>query len=181
MKKYIPNLLAWLRVALVIPIVVLITLGNEYQNLAFGVFLLAASTDFFDGRLARRWKTTSTFGAILDVVADKLLTTGALLALLSINKVWLWVVFVITGRVLVVMGLRHIAGRKGVWIVVSQGGKWSTVLQFVAIAAAIIRGESQIGFFFLDEWLMLIAVILTLHSGIMYFLNYREAEAKIKS
>ncbi len=73
------------------------------------VFVIAALTDLADGYLARRWQLTSTLGAFLDTVADKILVAGALLALVEIGTVSTWVAFIIIGREIAIMGLRSVA------------------------------------------------------------------------
>ena len=70
------------------------------------LFAIAAITDYFDGRLARRWKQTTTLGNFLDTTADKLLVSGVLVSLVAVGRCSMWVAFIIIGRELLVMGLR---------------------------------------------------------------------------
>ena len=70
------------------------------------LFCVAAATDWLDGRLARRWGVTSKLGSFLDTTADKLLVSGVLIALLGEGRVAPWIVAIIVGRELVLMGLR---------------------------------------------------------------------------
>jgi len=97
----IPNLLAIARLILT-PIAMALILGapdNAAMRIgATVVFVIAALTDFADGYLARRWQLTSTLGAFLDTVADKILVAGALIALTEIGTVSAWVSFIIIGR-----------------------------------------------------------------------------------
>ncbi len=106
------------------------------------LFAFAAATDFFDGRLARRWKQTSTFGSFLDTAADKLLVSGALLALVAVGRVSAWIAFVIVGRELLIMGLRGaVSASDGIVMTPSMWGKWKATVQFIAITFAIWRPE----------------------------------------
>lgn len=132
---------------------------------AAALFTIAAVTDFLDGYLARRWKIESTLGAFLDTTADKLLVTGSLMALISIDRVSIWVALIIVMREFIVMALRGLVALSGGLIKPSQMGKAKALIQFVAIGFAFVRFSSPLGPFFLDEWLMGIAVVVTVASG----------------
>jgi CDP-diacylglycerol--glycerol-3-phosphate 3-phosphatidyltransferase len=136
------------------------------------VFTIAAATDFFDGYLARRWQQTSTLGAFLDSVADKLLVAAVLLALVEVGRAWAWAAAVIIGRELAVMGLRGLAAMDGTKVPPSIWGKIKANLQFIAIGFAIIRFDEPLGAMFWDEWLMAAAVVATVISGVEYFRRY---------
>jgi CDP-diacylglycerol--glycerol-3-phosphate 3-phosphatidyltransferase len=154
---------------------VLIALGDDRDYAyaaAFVVFVVAAASDFVDGYLARRWEVTSTLGAFLDTMADKLLVAGALLALVAVDRVWVWAAFVIVGREIVMMGLRGVAALEGAKVPPSWLGKGKAIAQFVAIGLAIVRLWEPWGPFYLDEWAMLAAVGITVWSGVHYFLNF---------
>ena len=81
---------------------------NEFLSLS--IFLVAAATDLLDGYLARRWGQITTVGTLLDPIADKLLSSAALISLVQIRKVPAWMVVLIVGREFAVSGLRSIAG-----------------------------------------------------------------------
>ena len=174
----LPNLLALTRIALT-PIVMLFVLLSEQIDYAFGialaVFIPAALTDFADGYLARRWKITTVLGAFLDSVADKILVVGSLLVLIEVGRAWSWAAFIIIGREIAVMGLRAVAALEKSTVPPSFWGKSKTAFQFTAIGFAMVRGETELGPFFLDEWLMLIAVFATVLSGWDYFRRYASA------
>jgi CDP-diacylglycerol--glycerol-3-phosphate 3-phosphatidyltransferase len=87
--------------------------GDEADPLAAALFFLAAATDWFDGRLARRWNVTSKLGSFLDTTADKLLVSGVLIALLADGRASPWIVGIIVGRELVLMGLRGLIASEG--------------------------------------------------------------------
>ncbi len=170
----VPDKLAFTRIAL-IPVVMVLVLVDDIDHrfgLAAGVFAVAAATDFVDGYLARRWDVASTLGAFLDTVADKLLVTGVLLALVEVGRAWAWAAFVILGREIAVMGLRGVAAMDGVEVPPSIWGKIKANLQFVAVGFAIIRFDQPWGALFWDEWLMIAAVVATVISGVEYFMRF---------
>ena len=112
----VPDYLALARVLVVPAIMALTRAGDEIShNLAWAaaLFAVAAATDFVDGYLARRWKQESLLGAFLDTTADKVLVTGSLLALVSIDRVSIWAAFVIIFREFAVMALRGVVATTG--------------------------------------------------------------------
>ena len=171
----VPNLLAYVRIVLT-PVVMGFVLASTRFDHALGVaatlFTIAALTDFADGYLARRWEITTTLGAFLDSVADKVLVTGSLLVLIEIDRAWSWAAFIIIGRELAVMGLRSVAARDQADVPASIWGKSKAVLQFSAIGLAMLRLPSEWGPYFLDEWVMLLAVAATLLSAWDYFSRF---------
>ena len=96
----LPNLLAYVRIVLT-PVVMTFVLLSDDLDRAFGIaatlFTVAALTDLADGYLARRWEITTTLGAFLDSVADKVLVVGSLVVLIDVGRVWSWAAFVIIG------------------------------------------------------------------------------------
>ncbi|MDJ0923927.1 MAG: CDP-diacylglycerol--glycerol-3-phosphate 3-phosphatidyltransferase [Acidimicrobiia bacterium] len=174
----VPNLLALTRIALT-PIVMAFVLLSDQIDHAFGIalaiFIPAALTDFADGYLARRWKITTVLGAFLDSVADKVLVVGSLLVLIEVGRAWSWAAFIIIGREIAVMGLRAVAALEKSTVPPSFWGKSKTAFQFTAIGFALVRGQDELGPFFLDEWLMLVAVFATVLSGWDYFRRYGSA------
>lgn len=139
------------------------------------VFLVAASTDWFDGRLARRWNVSSRLGSFLDTTADKLLVTGALLALIAEGRASPWVSMVIIGRELSLLGLRAAVAAQGLHLEPSMLGKWKATTQFVALALVMLRPDVVIAGAFLDQWLLAIAAVITVWSGIDYFVRFSSA------
>ncbi len=171
----VPDQLGWLRIALVPVVMALVLVGDDQDYafaVAFVVFVVAAASDFVDGYLARRWQVTSVLGAFLDTIADKLLVTGALYALVSVDRAWAWAAFIIVGREIVVMGLRGVAALEGALVPPSALGKSKAIVQFVAIGLAIVRLGEPWGPLFLDEWVMLGAVGISVWSGVDYVVRY---------
>ena len=172
----IPNLLAIIRLVLtpVVMWLILESTGNTAMKILAAVtFVVAALTDFADGYLARRWKLTTTLGAFLDTVADKILVTGALIALVEVGTTSSWVAFIIIGREIAVMGLRSVAALDSSTVPPSIWGKWKATIQFVAITVAILRPDVVLGPWRLDQWLMAIAVFVTIISAGDYFSRFR--------
>ena len=146
--------------------------GTTAYAWAGALFAIAASTDFFDGYLARRWNAVTNLGSFLDTTADKLLVTGVLIALVEVGRVWSWAAVVIVGRELVIMGLRGLIASSGAVMKPSVWGKLKAILQFVAILFAIWRFPQTIGPLHFDEWLMLVAVGVTVMSGWEYLSRF---------
>ena len=150
-----------------VPVILALVVTENYV-IGFVVFTIAALSDFLDGYLARRWQQTTILGAFLDTIADKLLVAGTLYALVEVGRAWAWAAFIIVGREIAIMGLRGIVALDGTKVPASQLGKWKATIQFVAMGAAIIRASQQWGDLYPDEWLMLLAVAITIISGIDY-------------
>ncbi|HUO45176.1 MAG TPA: CDP-diacylglycerol--glycerol-3-phosphate 3-phosphatidyltransferase [Burkholderiales bacterium] len=177
MPLTIPNLLTWLRIAL-IPLFVGVFYFKEdwlplaAQNLAATtIFVVAAITDGFDGWLARRLHQTSAFGAFLDPVADKLMVAAALIVLLQLGRVDAIVALIIIGREITISALREWMARLGESksVAVSFLGKIKTISQMIAIP--LLLYAEPIGKFrpqLVGTWLIYIAAALTLISMFYY-------------
>jgi CDP-diacylglycerol---glycerol-3-phosphate 3-phosphatidyltransferase len=166
----LPNILTVLRIMLV-PVLVAALLGNTPAGdvLAAVVFVLASITDFVDGYLARTRGSVTTFGKLMDPLADKLLIVAALLSLVSLGRLPAWVAMVIIARELAVTMLRLGASQAGVVIPASTFGKVKTCMQIAAILAVIaVQGEPL--------WVSLLlyaTVLVTVLSGLDYFFGLR--------
>jgi len=172
----IPNLLAISRLILTVVVMVMILASPDNRAMAIAagvVFVIAALTDFADGYLARRWRITTTLGAFLDTVADKILVAGALIALVEIGTTSSWVAFIIICREIAIMGLRSVAALDSGTVPPSMWGKWKATIQFVAITLAIMRFDIVIGPWRLDQWAMAAAVVVTVVSAGDYFSRFR--------
>ena len=109
---------------------------NDWLALAF--FLAAAGTDLLDGYLARRWKQVTTIGTLLDPIADKLLISAALIALVEVRAVPGWIVILIVAREFAVSGLRSIAAAEGYTIKASDLGKTKMIAQVAAVSVLLL-------------------------------------------
>jgi CDP-diacylglycerol---glycerol-3-phosphate 3-phosphatidyltransferase len=167
----LPNLLTLLRILLVPVLVVALT--EEVSGgpaIAAAVFVLAALTDGLDGYVARSRQSITTFGKVMDPVADKLLIAAALLALVSLDRVAAWVAMVIIAREFAVSGLRIAAGQQGVVIPASVLGKVKTIVQSAAVLALIAAPDAGAAWV---QALVYAMVLATVASGADYFLNFR--------
>ncbi len=165
----LPNVLTMLRI-LAVPVVV-VALLDETANgdtLAAIVFALAALTDGLDGYLARSRDAVTTFGKLVDPLADKLLVAAALISLVSLNRCPAWVAMVIIAREFAVTTLRAVAAERGVVISASWLGKVKTALQIAAVFALIAADPSPLGV----DLLVYAAVAMTVISGVDYFFGF---------
>lgn len=167
----LPNLLTVLRILLV-PVIVVALLEKtpDADILAAVVFAAAALTDGLDGQIARRRGSVTTFGKLMDPIADKLLIVASLISLVSLDRVEAWVAMVIIGREFAVTALRMIAVEQGVVIPATILGKAKTVTQVIAIFGLIAFTPTPV---WVDA-LVYGAVAITLISGADYFLGLRK-------
>lgn len=170
-----PIFLTWLRIAMIPLVVGLFYLPHDWlparDAVAAGAFIVAALTDWLDGWLARRWNQTSSFGAFLDPVADKLMVCAALLVLLGLNRVDLFIALVIIGREITISALREWMAKIGASgsVAVHWLGKFKTVAQMVAIPCLLYwRPLYGVPLQAVGQVLIIIAAILTVWSMCYY-------------
>ena len=151
----LPNGLTILRIFFV-PLLVVVLLTREPNFNAFGlpfhfemwgvlILLLAASTDFADGYLARKRREITTLGILLDPIADKLLISAAFISLVEMGLAPAWMVVIVIGRDFTVMGLRNIAASEGLTIPASALGKTKMALEVVTVCILILRCTHRAG------------------------------------
>jgi CDP-diacylglycerol--glycerol-3-phosphate 3-phosphatidyltransferase len=189
MRLNLPNALTWLRILAIPLVVIAFYLPVPWARPAAGIlFALAGISDYFDGYLARRLGQTSSFGAFLDPVADKLIVSAALVLLVQAraNDVQYNVHFdlgrdpsitlaivaaVIIGREITVSALREwmsVIGQRS-HVAVSFFGKWKTTAQIMGISLMLYRERVLgLGVYALGEVMLYIAAALTLWSMIDY-------------
>lgn len=147
------------------------------------IFTILGATDAVDGYLARSRNEVTTFGKFIDPLADKLLVTAALFALVDLNELPAWIAIIIVSRELIVSGLRMVAVAEGKVIAASWYGKAKTVTQIIAIALFIVKDSALLSA--LDQqairlangvaWVaMAIALLLTILSAWDYFYHARD-------
>lgn len=166
----------YLRILLT-PIVMALILAGDRVDAAYAVggmlFAIAAATDFVDGRLARRWKQTTTWGTFLDTTADKLLVSGVLISLVAVDRASTWVAFIIVGRELLIMGLRGaVTAADGTVVRPSLWGKLKANVQFLAILLAILRTSEPVGPLYPDQYAMILAAAVTVGSAVEYVARF---------
>ncbi len=186
----LPNKITVLRILLAfIFMILLFSRGVIFKISAFGVFVLAAFTDYLDGFIAKKYDIISDFGKIMDPVADKVLTLSAFLAFVEMKLIPAWMIVIIIMRELLITGIRIMALRRHAVLPAGKGGKHKTVSQMMSIFVILIfivikeMGTGTVGFWnaSFEYWyrqlifiLMLITVALTIISGISYLAGNRE-------
>jgi CDP-diacylglycerol---glycerol-3-phosphate 3-phosphatidyltransferase len=186
----LPNLLTLLRIFFVPLLVAALVQENlrvefhgwiiSNEMIALAIFLAAAVTDLLDGYLARRWKQETTVGTLLDPIADKLLVSAALIALVQVHVVPAWMVILIVGREFAVSGLRSIAAAAGYTIKASELGKTKMLFQVIAVSVCLLsmRWHSLAGWVDASMWAVL---VFTLLSAADYFRKFwRKVDDRIK-
>ena len=152
-----------------VPLVVLLFAwpfhGHDYW--ATAVFCVAMTTDWFDGRLARRHGRTSPLGSLLDPIADKVLVLGTIVMLVGERVVPAWMVAAVVVREVLITGLRQAAIERGIVIAARDLGKLKTWAQAIAAALGGFAAAGAWGHG-VAWWSMLVAVVLTWASGLDY-------------
>jgi len=141
----LPNALTLSRI-FIVPLLVVVLLTPVSENwlgvpsylLGVSIFVIAALTDYFDGKIARSRQQVSKLGKLLDPIADKLLISAALISLVENHLAPAWAVVIIVGREFAVTGLRSIAATEGVIISASRMGKFKMVAQVVTVGLLIL-------------------------------------------
>ncbi len=174
----LPNLITVVRILLA-PVFIWLLLADAGQDGALRwaaavLFILAIATDGIDGAIARRNNQVTDLGKLLDPIADKVLTGGALVSLSILGELWWWVTIVILVREIGITVFRFVMLKDRV-IPASRGGKLKTVLQSVAISLALVPLWLLLG-----DWVhwvnwavMAAALVATVITGVDYLLAAR--------
>lgn len=162
-----------------VPLIVALMWTNTllWNCLAALCFILASVTDYYDGYFARKYNSVSNFGKFMDPIADKILVTSVLAMLLSQGKIDAWMVIIILARDNFIGGIRSVAAADQIIIDAKPAGKWKTAMQMVAIPIVII-GNLDPYLPYLDKigyGVLWISVILSITSGIEYYLGYQKS------
>ena len=166
-----PNKLTVARMILV-PFLVLFMLtdlgGEANRYIALAIFVVASVTDWFDGKLARKYNLVTDFGKFMDPLADKLLVCSALICFVELDKLPAWMVIIIIAREFIISGFRLVASDNGIVIAASWWGKSKTISQMIMIILLIadIPALSV-----LNTVLIWVALILTVVSLIDYLVK----------
>jgi CDP-diacylglycerol--glycerol-3-phosphate 3-phosphatidyltransferase len=149
---------------------------NYGNYVSAAIFIIAAATDKVDGYLARKWDMVTKFGIFLDPIADKLMVTAALIALVQRNQVSGWAAMIIIAREFLVTGLRLMANGEKVVLAAGILGKIKMVVQSVAVSLALLKNFplSLISGIPFDKYAMTAAVIITVYSGFDYILSNKK-------
>lgn len=182
-KLNLPNRLTLIRMFLAPIYLALMLIEFPYHYLAaLIVFSIASITDMLDGKIARKRNIITVFGKLLDPLADKMLTTAALLAFMREGWCSIWIVMIVLTREFAVTSVRLVASAQGVVIPANYWGKAKTVSQmvFTIIIMLLAQLEASLSIFANTGWFTLprvsnimlwITAILTVVSGVTYFVD----------
>lgn len=175
MGDHLPNLLTFARIALTPLFVAAFWLDMPVGRwVVFGLFLIAAITDYADGWVARRRNVESRLGQMLDPIADKLLIASALVMLVYTDDIRGWVIIpalIILAREILVSGMREFLATISVQVPVSSISKMKTVLQVVAIAMLIVAPAIEHVWAWVQPagiFTLWAAAVLTIYTGFSY-------------
>lgn len=178
-KKELPMWITLSRIAMVPVIVALMMPDQLWSNVtAAGLFILASLSDYYDGYFARKYNAVSNMGKFMDPIADKILVTS-ILVMLSPSKIEPLMVIIILARDTLIGGLRSVAAADQIIIDAKPVGKWKTALQMVAIPSIMID-QLIVGIPFqkIGYWVLWISVILSVTSGIQYYMAFLAGHKK---
>lgn len=190
MPMNLPNKLTISRIILCPFFIVFFLFDYMYTRyFALLIFSAASLTDLYDGYLARKTGVITSFGKFMDPLADKLLTSTALIAFASSGYVQTWMVLTIIGRDFIITGLRTLAAYRGLIILPSQVARWKTASQMIAIAGILLYTNilGTYNYVARNQWdttidpaawwaingLIFISMVLTVGSGIDYLVKNR--------
>jgi CDP-diacylglycerol--glycerol-3-phosphate 3-phosphatidyltransferase len=181
----LPNALTVTRIFLV-PLLVVVLLTKFEGHLIFGIpralvaaaiFGLASLTDWLDGHLARRRGQVTALGRMMDPLADKLLTSAALISLVQLDLAPAWMVTVIIGRELAITGLRSLASARGAGFGASRLGKIKMAAQVTAIMLLILGLDGQRELLMLGQIALWVVLVTAIVSAVDYYRHYQAAPA----
>jgi CDP-diacylglycerol--glycerol-3-phosphate 3-phosphatidyltransferase len=188
----LPNKLTVSRFAVTVAfLLVMFSEVRSHESMALVLFGLASLTDYFDGKIARRYNLITNFGILMDPLADKILVCSAFIAFVGLGWMAAWMVVLIVARELAITGLRLLAASKSVVLAAEGYGKHKTISQIVAILATLVVHSYQqwdgvgalvFGFnLFGSPWItwfapisIWVAVALTFISGALYLWRNRQ-------
>ncbi|MEE1396153.1 MAG: CDP-diacylglycerol--glycerol-3-phosphate 3-phosphatidyltransferase [Acutalibacteraceae bacterium] len=185
-KLNLPNKLTLIRMFLAPIYLALMLIEFPYHYIvALAVFAVASLTDMLDGKIARKNNLITVFGKLLDPLADKMLTTAALLAFMREGWCSIWIVMIVLTREFAVAGVRLIATAQGIVIPANYWGKAKTVSQMVFTIVIMLLAEldatfdifANTGWFTLarvSNIMLWITAVLTVVSGITYFVDSKK-------
>jgi len=170
----LPNYLTFMRILVIPGVVASFSFpGTAAAWIGCGLFIAASVTDYFDGYLARKFKSTSSLGRIFDPIADKLLVAATLLMMAAYDRLGytgLWPAVVILCREVLVSGLREFLAEIRIGLPVTRLAKWKTGIQMTAIPMLMVADFSPWFCYFgeVGEVLIWVAALLTVITGYDY-------------
>jgi CDP-diacylglycerol---glycerol-3-phosphate 3-phosphatidyltransferase len=189
----LPNSLTFLRIILT-PVFLFLFISDSSLNkqISLIVFIFAALTDWYDGWVARKWGYVSRFGIFLDPLADKILSSAAIISFAALGLIDSWMVWIIVFRDIIITLLRSIAEYKDQPVITSSTAKTKTFVQYVVIyyililyvtkTLPLLEQNSRTLYNLMDNLLhpqvlfgmMLLVTFLTVWTGITYIYSNRK-------
>lgn len=170
-----PNKLTVARMILV-PFLVLFMLtdlgGEANRYISLAIFVVASVTDWFDGKLARKYNLVTNFGKFMDPLADKLLVCSAMICFIELEKLPAWFVIIIIGREFIISGFRLIAADNGIVIAASWWGKAKTISQMIMIILLVADFGGV--FDMIGQVMIYLALVLTVVSLVDYIAKNKQ-------
>ncbi len=198
----LPNKITTVRICLVPVFIIVLLLPFSWANIAgLIIFIIASITDSLDGHIARSKNLVTNFGKFLDPLADKLLVSAALIALVGMDKIPSWFATIVIAREFMVTGIRLLASGEGRVIAASIWGKLKTITQIIAVSLLLLdvtaplpADESDVFMFgkmgnlistysnapiqntigILATVMIILAIIITIFSGVDYLVKNKD-------
>ncbi len=176
-----PGSVTVFRVILIVPFVVALLGGNAgwfgdnplpSEITALAIFIIASLTDLIDGKIARKYNLITNFGKFMDPLADKLLVSAAMIALVAMGRIPAWVVIIIISREFIISGFRLVAADNRVVIAANYWGKFKTTFQMIMVCLMIVDLSRFLPWMgLLTDVIMWIALVLTVISLVDYLVK----------
>ena len=183
MKLNLPNKLTLARI-IITPVFLFVIMCEGLPHrflIADIIFIIASITDAVDGRLARKYNEVTNFGKLLDPIADKILTTAALIAFLQLGLCNVWIVMIVLTREFAISSIRMISAANGTVIPANIFGKVKTACQMVFTVIIMLLcelGEYYFGILMItatvSSVLLWITAVLAFVSGVIYIKDSRK-------
>ena len=166
----LPNKLTILRIIMILPFLLVLYLDIPFASyIALVIFVLASLTDLLDGKIARKRNLVTDFGKFADPLADKMLTTAAMLWFVECGQMPGWVLFVVLLREFAVSGLRMVASDQGRVIAAGWSGKVKTASTMVCIILMFLPIGRVI-----NTLCVGVILVTTIYSGMEYFVKNKD-------
>ena len=166
----LPNKLTLLRIILVPVFMAVLYMGFPGANwVALAIFIIASFTDLLDGKIARKYNLVTDFGKFADPLADKMLTTAAMLWFVENGQMPAWVLLIVLVREFAVSGLRMLASNKGRVIAAGWSGKVKTASTMACIVLMFLPIPAV-----LNTVCVWVIALTTLYSGVEYFVQNKD-------
>ncbi len=179
MNKNIPNILTAIRIILV-PVICVLIYFHYQTHLKFANFLailfvfIASITDFFDGRIARKYNIVSNFGRCMDPIADKLLVLSLMVMLIYTNKAWVFPSIIILFREIFISGIREFCAKENnIIIYVSKLAKYKTASQMFSLLFLLMFGNIKY-MFYIGNICLTFASILSIITAYKYTISVKD-------